>query len=76
MALGNSRTSDIRVKFSSMPESAQTLQANPSYVKRCACVVFSLQAGVKDVTHKHTPPPPPSPPLSLDLCPQMMWKET
>ena len=33
----------FRVKFSSMSESTQTLQADLCYVKRCSCVVFSLK---------------------------------
>ena len=57
------------VEFLSMSESTQTLQANPSFVKRCSCVVLSLQEGRKDLTHRH-----PTLSLFLSLCPQMMLK--
>ena len=61
-------------EFSSMSESTQTLQADPSYVKRRSCVVFpykplekTWQGGMK--VH------PPTPPLFLSLCPRMTLKE-
>ena len=46
-----------------MSESTQTLQADLCYMKRCSCVVFSLQAGRKDLTHRPKvllPSPPPA----------------
>ena len=52
----------FRVKFSSMSESTQTLQANLCYVKRCSCVVFSLKARRKDLINRHESLPPPHPP--------------
>ena len=65
MAPGNNRVSAISSdKFSSMPESTQTLQADLCYVKRCSCVVFFLKPQRKDLTNRHEslpPPPPPSP---------------
>ena len=53
----------FQVKFSSMSESSQTLQADLCYVKRCSCVVFSLKAGRKDLTNRHESLRPP-----LSLC--------
>ena len=41
-----------QVRFSSMPESAQTSQADLCDVKRCSCVVFSLKAERKDLTNR------------------------
>ena len=42
----------FRVKFSSMSEFTQTLQADLCDVKRCSCVVFSLKAWRKDLTNR------------------------
>ena len=42
MAPGNNRVSG---------ESTQASRADLCYVKRCSCVVFSLQAGKKDLTN-------------------------
>ena len=49
-----------------MSESTRTSQADLCYVKRCCCVVFSLQAGRKTsgetILQTHPCPPPPPPP--------------
>ena len=60
-----------RLKFSSMSESTQTLQADMFDVKRCSCVVFFPKTTEKRLDKQALESTP-----SLPLCARMMLKES